>query len=225
MGRPKLLLPWPADQPRSAESLLDKPLVEEQTTDGSTGRSAHCFTVMDRVLQAWTTSRVTETVVVVRSDDSALIEVCSRWPVTLVRPDHATADMKASICVGLQSLMARGVPTRETSCFIAPADLPGLTAQVIDGLIDAQSKVRSILLPRFGHSLDDSVSGHPALLPWKRTAEIFALGPQEGVDTVIKRHRPEFILFPPELAVFDIDTPAEYLAALENLHRSNRRFH
>jgi molybdenum cofactor cytidylyltransferase len=194
MGQPKLLLPWPARQ-------------SEPATMG---------TVIDRVLEAWTTSRVAETIVVIRSIDEALCEACRRWPVTIVHPPETTVDMKGSVCVGLQALISRGGLAPDARCFIAPADLPGLTSHVIDRLIDATSSTQKILVPRFGHTLETSLAGHPALLPWELSRAIFSLGPQEGVDALMKRHPQEFVLFPPEFAASDFDTPDEYQAAFLN---------
>lgn len=228
MGQNKLLLPWPARRNFCGEAVLydKKGLLPNgqpafQTThnpllENLSSESATLGTVIDRVLEAWTTSQVTETVIVIRPDDEALRDVCRRWPVTIVHPPEVTVDMKGSVCVALQMLMSRGGPAAGARCFIAPADLPGLTSQVIDRLIAAQSSTQKILIPRFGHTLESSIPGHPALVPWELTGEIFALGPQEGVDTLIKRHPQEFELFPAELAVSDIDTPAEYQAALKN---------
>lgn len=202
MGTPKLLLPWPVRREPSSGSEL-----------GTTTTS----TVIDSVLQAWTTSRVDETIVVIRSDDTALIDLCRRWPVTIVHPTEATKDMKGSICVGLQCLISRHAPTPATRCFIAPADLPGLTSGVIDRMMDAPVDNGTVLIPRFGETLDASTDGHPVLLPWNVTSEIFALPPHEGVDTLIKRHPLQYILFPRCLAVTDIDTPSEYQTALRSL--------
>lgn len=216
MGQPKLLLPWPLGQ-----SIAQASSSESQVSHDPSSKIRTSGTVIDRVLHAWTASCVTETIVVIRADDEALLDVCRRWPVTIVHPVEPTVDMKGSVCVGLQTLISRGVPEPEARCFIAPADLPGLTSHVIDGLIAAQSASRKILIPRFGHTLETSIAGHPALVPWELTREIFALGPQEGVDTLIKRHPQEFVLFPLELAVVDIDTPAEYQAALKNAKCGN----
>lgn len=201
MGEPKLLLPWPASQ---------------QSASQQSASSRAQSTVIDRVLEAWTSSRVTETIVVIRRDDVALRDACKRWPVSIVHPLEATEDMKGSVCVGLQTLLSRGTLAPGARCFIAPADLPGLSSQVIDGLIDSRSGDRTILLPRFGPTLEASIAGHPALLPWELTAEIFALGQREGVDAIVKRHPQEFVLFPPELTVTDIDTPEDYQTALKS---------
>lgn len=211
MGQPKLLLPWPKGNSKSIEKATqqDSPASILDATSASQ-------TVIDRVLEAWTTSQVIETIVVVRNDDSALRDACNRWPVTVVHPPTTTHDMKGSVCVGLQFLIDKGVLTGQARCFIAPADLPELKPQVIDRLIEAQTDARMILIPRFGRSLETSVTGHPVLLPWEFTNEILTLGPQEGVNTVVKRHPQEFVLLPPELTVKDFDTPSEYHAILES---------
>ena len=212
MGQHKLLLPWPARQP-----CLGFHSSADPSADSHSSESPIISTVIDRVLEAWTNSHVAETIVVIRRDDEELRDACRRWPVTIVHPLEATEDMKGSVCVGLQLLKSREVSLVGTRCFIAPADLPGLTSQVIDRLIATHSEAHKILIPRFGLSLEASTAGHPALVPWELTGEIFRLGPQAGVDTLVKRHPQEFVLFPPELAVSDIDTPAEYQAALKAL--------
>ncbi len=204
MGQPKLLLPWPdASRSTAAHSL----------------EASAPFTIIDRVLAAWTASRVTEVVVVVRGDDDDLRAACQRWPVTVVQTTIETSDMKGSVCVGLRHLALRNDPGPDASCFIAPADLPGLSSQVIDRLIDARGTGRIVVRPRFGETLECSCTGHPALLPWELTVDVFTLAPHEGIDALIKRHPEEFVLCPTDWAVTDIDTPDEYIAALKSASR------
>lgn len=215
MGRSKLLLPWPRRQ--SAKRDPGTPPAARRVDEYSPTSTLPSYTVMDSVLEAWTTSRVVETIVVIRSDDRALREACRRWPVTIIHPPQPTLDMKESVCVGLRALLERGVPLQDAGCFISPADLPGLTAVVINGLIDAMANARTIWLPTFGDTLENSRVGHPALLPWQAVQEIFQLGPQEGVNHLIQRSPRELVLFPTHLSVSDVDTPEEYQAALQRL--------
>jgi molybdenum cofactor cytidylyltransferase len=189
MGQPKLLMSWKVakqDNWATPEML-----------------------VIDRVLEAWTTSRVTEVVVIVRPEDAALKEACQRWPVTVVHPTAPTLDMKASVCVGLRALHDRNPPAN-ARCFIAPADLPGLTSHVIDRILESSSDAETIVLPRFGGSLETSTLGHPALLPWRLTHEIFELPADAGIDSMLQRHRHAYVLFPAEMSFKDIDTPEDY---------------
>ncbi len=229
MGQHKLLLPWPGGGQQPGISTNDlgpstNHSVPSTRYSGPETQTAFASrTVIDRVLESWTTSCVAETFIVVRSDDLALCEACRRWPVTIVYPDKPTRDMKESICIGLKALIDRHVIDPGAGCFIAPADLPTLSSRVINCLIEARSDIRSIRLPRFGTTLETSISGHPALVPWEWMGEIFSLEPQHGVDVLIKRHAQEYVLFPQELAVSDIDTLADYQSAYARATRNPKR--
>ena len=183
MGKPKLLLPW------------------------------HDKTVMDQVLNAWTSSGVTETVVVIRPDDVELQRVCAGWPVTIVRPPTPPADMKASVQIGLQFLNQNREPTPADHCFIAPADLPTLERSMIDRLLAARCDRSTVTVPHFGDR-----PGHPLLLPWPLTKEIFALAADEGVNSLLARLPQQQVNFPAAARVTDVDTPAEYQTAFKAHH-------
>ena len=95
-------------------------------------------TVIDQVLSAWTQSRTTRVIVIVRQNDVALQEACRRWPtVNLVIPEHDPEDMKRSIQHGLQHMAARFEPAESDRWLVAPADLPTLTSELIDCVIAA----------------------------------------------------------------------------------------
>jgi molybdenum cofactor cytidylyltransferase len=162
-------------------------------------------TIIDRVLQAWTTSRVTKVVVVMRRDDVDLWQACERWPVSVITPQRDPEDMKESIQVGLKHLAEVVSPNREDRCFVAPADLPTLTAEIIDALIATETANESIIVPRFGQR-----SGHPALLPWSLTGKIFELAENEGVNRIVDQNDKTHVLFSAEKLVTDVDTPEQY---------------
>jgi molybdenum cofactor cytidylyltransferase len=176
MGESKLLLPW---------------------RDGQ---------IIDAVLRAWTTSRVSQVVVVMRRDDQPLRTACDRWPVSVVTADQDPPDMKASIQIGLRHLC--DIAKSADRCFIAPADLPTLTAEIIDALIDASiaaTESEKIIVPRFGQR-----AGHPALLPWSLTNQIFGLAENEGVNRIVDHHEKLYVPFSAEKLVTDVDTPEQY---------------
>jgi molybdenum cofactor cytidylyltransferase len=179
MGQSKLLLPW-----------------------GAT-------TIIDRVLKAWTTSGVAGVVVVARQDDTELQHACRRWPVTVLTPDHDPQDMKQSVQHGLRHLGKHAAPQPSDGWFIAPADLPTITSEVIDSLIDAffalDGTRDKIIVPHFGER-----RGHPALIPWQLTQEIFALADSEGINKIVDRHAQRPVLFSAEKMVADVDTPEQY---------------
>lgn len=187
MGQPKLLLPWGSGK------------------------------LIDRVLEAWTSSRVDHVVVVIRRDDAELCRACERWPVNVVQPATEPPDMKASVQVGLRHLASQYRPADDDRCFIAPADLPALSSKLIDRLIQTDSDTSTIVVPQFGER-----QGHPALLPWKMTGEVFQLADDEGVDRLVARHSKAVVEFAAQEAVNDVDTPQEYRQALETENHGSR---
>lgn len=185
MGRSKLLLPW--------------------------GDA----TIIDRVLQAWTSSHVSHVAVIVRRNDLDLRRACDRWPVSIITPDRDPRDMKESIQHGLSYLSEHAQPGADDGCFIAPADLPTLTAQIIDKLIidaiEADSPASGkVVVPQFGDR-----SGHPALLPWSLTSKIFELGENEGVNQIVDQNEKRFVPFSAEKLVADVNTPEQYQQLLQ----------
>ncbi len=175
MGQSKLLLPWGDDS------------------------------IIGRVLQAWTNSRVDMVVIVMRKDDIDLQRACDGWPVSVLIPDQDPDDMKESIQLGLRHLAERAAPATTDRCFVAPADLPTLTADIIDALIATELTSQSIIVPRFGQR-----SGHPALLPWSLTGKIFDLAENEGVNRIVDQHGKTYVSFSAEKLVSDVDTPEQY---------------
>lgn len=175
MGQSKLLLPW-------GDGLL-----------------------IDQVLHAWTSSEVRQVFVIVRKDDLELAEACRRSGAQIIFPTSDPQDMKESVQCGLRVIAESFRPSEQDRCFVAPADLPTLTPQIIDRLIATEVDASTIVVPQFGEK-----QGHPALLPWQITREIFELGPDEGVDRVVKRHEKLAVAFAESERVMDVDTPEEY---------------
>lgn len=185
MGSSKLLLPWP-------------------TKTNPNG------VVIEKVINAWMKSSVTETLIVIRNDDdSALKEICERVPVQIVLANHP-ADMKASIQTGLQHLIETGAPSPNDRFFVAPADLPTLSARLIDKILDAAGDSPQIAVPKFGDK-----SGHPVLFPWQFAERIFGLPDDAGINQIVESSHPIEVLFDINERIKDIDTPKEYQAALD----------
>ena len=160
--------------------------------------------VVDRVLSVWTRSRVDEVLIVVRNDDRELREACADWPVRVVIPEVDPPDMKASIQSALETLK-EDAPDERDHCLIAPADLPTLSVDLIDSLIEATRDEDRILVPRFGGR-----QGHPIVVPWAMHARIASLAENEGLNTLVDQCGPRMIDFPASLRPTDIDTPQEY---------------
>lgn len=182
MGQPKLLLPW--------------------------GDS----TVIEHVLAAWGKSRVDRTVVVLHRDDERLAELCTAGGALVTVPESPPPHMKDSVRQGLEVVAEKFHPQRDDAWLVAPADMPDLSADVIDRLLAAHaaglarhSGSRPIRAPRYRGK-----SGHPVLFPWPLAAEVGQLGDDEGLDALVARHGVEHLEFADRAVPEDFDTPADY---------------
>jgi molybdenum cofactor cytidylyltransferase len=176
MGRAKLLLPW--------RSKL----------------------VIEHVLEAWRASQVTHVVVVLRADDAPLAEVAGRYAVDLVKADPAPDQMKDSVALGLAQARQAWSPGPEDVWLLAPADMPRLSPQVIDRLLEEHQAHRpQILVPRAGGK-----NGHPVLFPWTLAAEVERLLPDEGINALRDWHGYRTIDLNDSSIFDDLDTPDDY---------------
>lgn len=185
MGQPKLLMPWPV---------------------------AGCedSTIIDSVLNAWTSSQVSKVVVVTRPNDIDLVDVCRRWSVEVVPAQSNPIDMKASLQIGLKFIEERLQPTRRDRVFIAPADIPTLSPHIVDRLVRTNSKDDTIVVPVFG-----ARRGHPVRMPWRIAQKIHTLEPNEGPDRIVAKHPHYLVSFAENERPKDIDTPDDYRAVSE----------
>jgi len=181
MGAPKLLLPW--------------------------GDA----TLIEHVVGVWRSSRVSRVLVVVHPDDARLAELAERAGALVVRPERAPVDMKASVGYAL-AYAARFGPEAGDAWMLAPADMPLLSAATIDRLIEAYARSAAtadggsrIWVPCLAGR-----RGHPVLFPWTLAAEVARLGADEGLNTLLARHRVETVEAGEEAIFEDIDTPEDY---------------
>lgn len=163
-------------------------------------------TVIDQVLRAWTESMAERVVVIVRQDDVQLQEACRRWPTSdLVIPEDAPQDMKGSIQLGLQHIAAAYDPDESDRWMVAPADLPTLTAELINRVIEASRDSESVIVPRFGDR-----RGHPVSFPWSLVPDVFNLGAEQGVNSLTAERPVQWLDLAGDEYPDDIDTPADY---------------
>ncbi|MCH8047599.1 MAG: nucleotidyltransferase family protein [Planctomycetes bacterium] len=163
-------------------------------------------TVIEAVLAAWRASGVSKTIVVVRADDRALIDVCLRAGAEVVEADPPPPDMKASVGCGLSHLQALSRHARPDVWLLAPADMPTLDPAVIDRLLARwHERPGEIFVP-----IHDGRRGHPLLLSWSIAKEIPALGTDEGINALLARHELQQIECPATATPADLDTPDNY---------------
>lgn len=181
MGKPKLLLPW-----RGAA-------------------------VIEHVLAAWRASGVTQAVVVTRADDESLMQTVRQAGGQVVAVDPPPPDMKASVLAGLQFVERTWTPVASDVWLLAPADMPGLSAAVIDHLLAAHDVDHpTIIVPTRNQR-----RGHPVLFPWTISREVRQLGDMEGVNTLLARHAVREILGDDLSILDDLDTPQDYQRLLD----------
>lgn len=182
MGQPKLLM-----------RLGDRPLIVH-------------------TIEAWQRSRVDRVLVVVRPGDEALADIIRAVEAELVVPPSPPPDMKASVQAALRHINSHLAPAPEDAFLVAPADMPRLSAAVIDRLIDEHRTHgdSSILVP-----VISGRRGHPVLFPWTFAAEVHRLAADEGLNAIVERQSPRLIpcedLVPAhEYPFADIDTPEDF---------------
>ena len=123
----------------------------------------------------------------------------------LVRPPAPTADMRASIELGLADLEAGPAPE---AVLIAPGDSPGLSADLVGLCLGrARAAPGSIVVPSHAGK-----RGHPLLLPWRIARTIRDLPEGAGVNALLAAHAESILVFevPEAGAVADLDTPDDY---------------
>lgn len=176
MGQPKLLLPWRG------------------------------VTLIEHVLRAWTSSQVTEVLVVARRDDAPLLEILNRRNVNVISPAVDPFDMKASVQLALRYI-EKTFQAKPTDCWmLAPADLPGLSAELIDHLLasyDADS-------PCVHAPAVEGRRAHPVLFPWEMAAAVHALGEKEGVNSLLNAAAVRDLPWHDGAILHDIDTADDY---------------
>jgi molybdenum cofactor cytidylyltransferase len=167
-------------------------------------------TLIASVLQAWRSSRVARVVAVVHPEVDELARVCTRAGVEVVQPATPPPDMKASVRAALAHLQ-KLKPDHEDAWLVAPADIPGITAERIDTMIAAyESDARD----RPAHAdlwvpVHDGRRGHPLLGQWGIARALDDLSENEGVSALFERLRVQEVELP-AAPLDDVDTPADY---------------
>jgi molybdenum cofactor cytidylyltransferase len=113
--------------------------------------------------------------------------------------------MKCSVLIGLDRLKCFQ-PDLLDAWLLAPADLPGITSEVITQLCrHYDAAPGSIVAP-----IQEGRRGHPVVFPWSAAGAIAELPADRGIDAIVKS-RPvmEVSIDVPGL-LEDLDTPEDY---------------
>jgi molybdenum cofactor cytidylyltransferase len=165
-------------------------------------------------IAAWKRSKVDEILIVIRPGDESLAEVVRTASTEVVIPDKPPPDMKASLQAAIRYIDRDFAPDPDDAFLVAPADMPRLSAPIIDRLIARHiaESTKRILVPTLAER-----RGHPVLFPWFLASEIHGLGAEEGLDAIVRRHGPQLVpcedlVAPGEYPFADIDTPEDFNA-------------
>jgi molybdenum cofactor cytidylyltransferase len=180
MGSPKLLLPW--------------------------GR----HTVIAQVLAAWNASQVERTVVVVGPRGAELASICRAAGALVVEAREQPADMKASVRLGLRAIEAQLAPGAEDAWLLAPADMPLLSAALVDRVIDAWKHARPPERGAVFVATRAGRRGHPVLFPWPYAAQVFRLADGQGINCVVEAAKTVGVPCDAFGIGEDLDTPDDY---------------
>jgi molybdenum cofactor cytidylyltransferase len=182
MGQPKLLLPW--------------------------GTS----TVLEQVLETWSASRVGRVILVVHPHDAEIVRLGAAAGAHVVQPETAPEEMKVSVQLALDYI-SHFAPSPTDAWLLAPADMPTLSTATIDQLISAYESslaANPAATPRIWAPRCDGRRGHPVLFAWTLRSEVAALGPDEGINTLLSRHDVAYVEASAGAILEDLDTPEDY---------------
>lgn len=167
------------------------------------------------VLDALARSRVTEIIVVAsdtQKDVTTAIMGDNSTRKRLVRLDPSVpSQMSRSLQAGINAL-GRDVD----GALVCLADMPFITAELVDRIIDALTPNASAVVPTHNRQW-----GNPVLLARRIWPEIKRLSGDEGAKRILKAH-PDHIVFvetESDLVFMDVDTPEDLARAEEALDR------
>ncbi len=175
MGRPKLLLPW------------------------DTG------TVIEATLKQWKLGGVRHRIVVVHPADAELARVARAAGAEVLIAPTPPDDMKASVALGLAYAAAQWQAGIDDVWLLAPADIPQLSPQVIQQLLEAHRIQPDVILA----PVHSGRRGHPVLFPWRFAGEVTRLRRDQGVNALLETGNLCEVAVA-EQAADDIDTPDDY---------------
>ena len=110
------------------------------------------------------------------------------------------------VLAGLEHLAVNYCPAAGDVWLVAPADMPLLSARVIDQVIEtALAKPTEIVVAcRHGQR------GHPVAFPWPLAAAARGLAGEQGLNQLLKTNPTLDLELGDELILADVDTPNDY---------------
>ena len=169
-------------------------------------------------VSAFAASRAAEVIVVTGPEPQRVEDAVSGFAVRFVHnPDHLSG-MGGSVAIGIKALAPD-----YSRALISPGDMPGITADLVNRLIESFEANGSdrIIRPK----LPDGRLGHPVLWPRRHFAKLAQLrGPTGGKQLMGELvNEIDYLPWPDSAAALDIDTLEDldrYRLAKRDLHDS-----
>lgn len=165
-------------------------------------------TVIEQLLATLCHPRIVARCVVCRRADVELARVVERAGGRVIQPTVDPPEMKDSVLAALDEIDRVWQPAAEEGWVLCPADQPLLPPGILEPLVAAwDAGSADVLIPRHAGR-----KGHPVLFRWRLLAEIRNLGPEEGLNAIVRHpsRRVEFVDLDAPGILVDLDTPEDY---------------
>ena len=167
--------------------------------------------VIEAIVSAGKTERIEPIVVVIGHAAQEVGKILQSFPVHPVHnPAYATGGMLSSVQTGVAAVMGKA-----DAFFVVLGDQPMVRPATLAAMAAAWREQRPrVLLPTF-----DGKHGHPILLSVEGADEILSLPPDATLKSYTSRQseRTSEVAIDDPAVLADIDTPADYQAAVERL--------
>jgi molybdenum cofactor cytidylyltransferase len=166
-------------------------------------------TILEHVIAALRQAEVEHILVVAGPHVPELADLADRAGAVVCRLSKETADMRATVELGLDWLEQRHRPRPDDTWLLVPADHPAVDPAVILELDRARMNHPglSIFVPTYRGQ-----RGHPLLLTWQHVEGIRQHPRDQGLNTYVRSRINQTLEVPMdnESILWDLDTPDEY---------------
>ncbi len=139
------------------------------------------------------------------SEGVAIANEAARAGAEVLVPDVHPSEMRRSVELGITRLASDAPPQL---VLLAPADAPGITAELVARLVDtALRRPGSVVVPFY-----EGRRGHPLVLPWSLAVQVATLPAGVGVNALVALHSDSVVELPtssPDVLV-NLDTPDDW---------------
>ena len=164
--------------------------------------------VIDRLLAALDIPAVTDRVVVLRAEDSRLAAAVRAAGGSVLQPDTAPPDMKASVACAIEYVQRVHRPRDDDAWLLTPGDHPLLEAPVVQTVVEDWFRSRpEALIPTY-----QDRRGHPVVFKWSVSRLVPTIPSDQGLNWLMHSGRIDVqsLALKTSAILQDLDTPEDY---------------